>query len=217
MNIDIIQATPTEELIKTKQQIDRVLRKRYHITNLPFHLLSQSILNRLDWFSCLNFLNVVSVYYKDDPEFILYHSYISTIGSIYEGIQKCADFILYRDRGLVSRHHVFCHWSPFAAEREALSLVEIYWSSTLPHARVDYNEKNIMRVATKMCKRRLYQLRFTVHRETRIKSATSCSINNKNKMIYTAPEYVNVVDFYKYMKESNPNFEKHFSIKKRRY
>ena len=204
----------TRNLHLLQKYINFKLRQQYHISHIPYDVISTYILSKLDWSSQLTLLYVIKEYFQTEETFEYDVLLNLSIGTIYQGIHRCADHIFFA--GLQGVHNVFCHWTPFA-NRKTIPLANMCWSSNYPHARIYFDRDEISRFSKQMVKKRIYQFRFSTHEETFMKCKESIYVKNKSQkhLISVYPSFVITFDlnyFCKYFANEYINLQS-FDIK----
>lgn len=166
----------TKILLLLKKKIDFELKKRYHISNIPFDVISKHILIHLDSTSIVSFLYVMKSSYENESDY-KYHIFLNfIIVSLYDSIYQYANFMFTTCRD-TSIRHIFSHWTPFS-KRNIRPIATLMWSKHESYTSVDINHNIVKRYAKNLVKRQILQCRLSIHEQTLLNNFYTFRLND---------------------------------------
>lgn len=165
----------TRKLILLKKKINFELSKKFHISNIPFHVITDYVFVHLDHISIVSFLYVMKSFYKNECDFT-YHIILNLmISSLYDSINQYANHMFTSCRHSSIRH-IFAHWTPFA-KKTIQPLATLTWSDFYPHTNIFIKHNVLKRQAKNIIRKKLLQARLCIHEQTTDKNFYTMEVN----------------------------------------
>lgn len=184
----------TRMLLLLKKKIDFELQKKFHISQLPFDLITNHILIYLDYTDIILFLYVIRLCYKNEPDFMYQVKLQFMIASLHQTINDYAKFMFTTCR-ISTIRHIIGHWSPFSEDKNIQPIATLTWS--------DYGLPNIFiedylleQHASYLVNKNLLQSRLSIHEETFFKHSYTFQLqqNRQKIFLYENPQCIIVAD-----------------------
>lgn len=184
----------TQKILLLRRKLDFDLKKRYHISYIPFHIITEHVFIYLDHISIMSFLYVMQSFYKTESDFT-YHAFLNfMIASVYESINQYANHMFTSCRH-ASIRHIFAHWTPFS-KKTIQPIATLTWSEFYPHTSVYVKHNILKRHAKTLVNKGVLQCRLCIHEQTTDNSFYTKNINLRfqNYRIQYSPVCVMVAD-----------------------
>lgn len=186
----------TRILILLKKKIDFELSKKFHISKIPFHIITEYVFIHLDHISILSFLYVMKQFYHKECDFAYQAILNFMIGSLYDSIHRYAHHMFTSCRHS-SIQHIFLHWSPFST-KTIQPIATLTWSEFYPHSNIFIKHKVLQKQAKNLVKKKLLQSRLCIHEQTTDRNFYTTKLNPRFSQyrIQNNPSYIMLADCY---------------------
>jgi len=153
-----------KELVSIKRYIDWLISKKGSITLLPFDIIENHIIDKLEWFCIIRFLFAILPFYRHETNFLKILRYNFLLGDVYQKINTLPLTLMNHNHPYYYEAYVVFEWSPFSRKHPINYTVAIIKSANeYPFHSIDFKYRNIEKLVSKQVDKKQMQARLSIH------------------------------------------------------